>query len=126
MARNRMKTAALPDYKAVYKSRFDEQLWRVWCTLGWVSMSQFPPVQNGSIRIVLLRFFFFFKYSFSLCISGWPKTSYIDQDGLELTEIFYICFSGAEIKGGHHHAWPSRLNKLMNKSCLDQNIVRHS
>lgn len=42
-----------------------------------------------------------------LCSLGQPGTWYVDQVGLELTEIPWFCLPSAGITGIYHHTWPS-------------------
>lgn len=42
----------------------------------------------------------------TLCSSGWPRTCYVHQVGLELTRSACHCLLGAGIKGSHHHSLP--------------------
>jgi hypothetical protein len=45
----------------------------------------------------------------SLYSPGCPQTPFVDQAGLELTDIPYLCLPSAGIKGRHHHHhWPKK------------------
>jgi hypothetical protein len=57
---------------------------------------------DGYSRFVVV-FCLFLRHYFSLCIPGCPATCSIDQDGLELIEIFLPLLSTAKIKGLCHH-----------------------
>jgi hypothetical protein len=48
-----------------------------------------------------------------LCIPGWSGTCYIDQVGLELTEIYFPCLPSTGIKG-MYATMPSFFNLVIN------------
>lgn len=45
------------------------------------------------------------------CSHGWPETCYVDQAGLEFTDICLLLLLNAVIKGMGHHAQPLMIFK---------------